>query len=211
MVALAVDNTDRLVRLVNDILDIERMDSGHLPLERAPVGVAELVRQSRAGAAGHRRRRRRATAHRRAGAGGVRRQRSCGADARQPARQRDQVLAARQLRDGRGQRGRRVCAVLSQGQRPRHPRRPARSRSSSASSNQVDVTDAREKGGSGLGLAIARGIVESHGGHPLGAESAPGQGSTFCFTLPLASANAPCSAGAPTPEELGAGLQEALA
>ena len=37
MVALAVDNTDRLVRLVNDILDIERMGTGHLPLERVPV------------------------------------------------------------------------------------------------------------------------------------------------------------------------------
>ena len=46
MVGLAVANTDRLARLVNDILDIERMDAGHLPLERAPIGVGELVRQS---------------------------------------------------------------------------------------------------------------------------------------------------------------------
>jgi two-component system, sensor histidine kinase and response regulator len=42
-----------------------------------------------------------------------------------------------------------------------------------------------EKGGSGLGLAIARGIVEAHGGG-IQAESA-GRGSTFSFTLPLAS------------------------
>ena len=75
--------------------------------------------------------------------------------------------------------------------------------------NQVDVSDAREKGGSGLGLAIARGIVESHGGH-LWAESVPGQGSTFYFTLPLAGAGAPCSSGVPTLQELSAGLQEAL-
>ena len=40
-----------------------------------------------------------------------------------------------------------------------------------------------KRGGSGLGLAIARGIVHAHGGE-IWAESEPGQGATFRFTVP---------------------------
>jgi signal transduction histidine kinase len=44
--------------------------------------------------------------------------------------------------------------------------------------------DDRWAGGSGLGLSVAQSLIEAQGGH-IWAESKPGEGSTFRFTLPL--------------------------
>ncbi len=49
---------------------------------------------------------------------------------------------------------------------------------------RVDPARAREDGGTGIGLAIARSVVEAHGGS-IRAESAPGHGSVFTFDLPV--------------------------
>ncbi len=183
MVTLAVTNTDRLVRLINDILDLERMDAGRTELELAPVKASELVRNAT---------------------------QIIGMTATQAEVtltvevQEDLMVSADSDR---------IVQVLVNllGNAVKFSPRQSTITVAAASKNgralfsikdtgrgipanrletiferfrQVDSSDAREKGGSGLGLAIAREIVEHHGGQ-MSVESEIDQGSTFYFTLPL--------------------------
>jgi signal transduction histidine kinase len=183
MVAVAVLNTDRLVRLINDILDIERMAAGRLALEPAAVDAAELVGQSMrvlqatADAAG-------VTLRGEAArvtvlADGDRIVQALvnlmGNAVKFSTRGGVVTVAVGRVREGAlfsvRDTGRGIPADRLEGIFERF--------------RQVDASDAREKGGAGLGLPIARGIVDQHGGR-MWAESRKGGGSTFRFTLPVA-------------------------
>ncbi len=181
MMDIATTGSVRLGRLVNDILEIERLDTGMLPLAIRTHDVASACQEAIGATAGMAQAAD-ITLELRAASGRVRADRDrlvqvlinlLGNASRFSDPGDSVVLEARPNEDriefsvrdtGRGIPSDKIESIFDR-------------------FSQVDSSDTREKGGTGLGLAICRGLIERMGGR-IWAESVLGEGSTFRFELP---------------------------
>ena len=182
-VDIALANCDRLVRLTNDILDIEKMDSGNMDLELVPRPLSEVLASAIRANAGM------ASAHsvtiRLVGeipAGDVLvdpdRIAQVFANLISNAIKYSPAEGTVELSAQRAGRGVRCCV------RDYGPGVPAQfSGRIFQRFTQADGSSTRSKGGTGLGLAITKAIVERLGGK-VGYGAANGGGSVFYFSLP---------------------------
>ncbi|MGA2632631.1 MAG: PAS domain S-box protein [Terracidiphilus sp.] len=181
LLRIALTNSDRLVRLINDILDLERIQSGKEPLAYRPVQLAEIVRQAIDGMQPV------------AEAGGVQLihdtiKVEIEADPDRLLQVLTNLLSnavkfsppnsaisvvlrpgvsgvtLSVIDQGRGIPADKLDAIFGRFQ-------------------QVEASDSRQMGGTGLGLAICRTIVLQHSGR-IWAERNPSRGSTFRVFLP---------------------------
>jgi two-component system, OmpR family, sensor histidine kinase VicK len=185
MLDLAIRNTDRLIRLVSDILDIERIESGRATFQLRPEDAGELVTRSVESMSPA------------AEAAQVRL--TCDAESLPVEVDPDRIQQALTNLVGNAIKFSDAGSEISVSVRPREQEALFSVRDEGRGIpadklekvfqrfEQVDVSDSRQKGGTGLGLAITRSIVRQHGGR-IWVESALGEGSTFYFTVPLAHA-----------------------
>ncbi|MBD2435331.1 ATP-binding protein [Nostoc sp. FACHB-110] len=182
MIQQALTNSDRLVRLVNDILDLERLTSGRIELVKEVCHAADLMQKAVEGV--------QSIAITAAISISITPTTACvwacpdliiqtltnllsnaikfsprySMISLSAAIQGDWVLF--QVQDqGRGIPADKLETIFER-------------------FGQVDISDARAKGGTGLGLAICQNIIQQHDGS-IWAESTLGEGSTFYFTLPF--------------------------
>jgi len=183
LVEMANANSERLVRLISDILDIEKIESGQASLRLMPTDLGALVEQ--------------AVAQNQAYASqyGVElriSRREPGLRVRADADMLHQVLAnllgnAAKFSPRGGvvevelaRAGERVrVSVRDHGPGVPEEFRPRIFQKFA----QADSSDMRRTGGTGLGLSIVKAVVERHGGE-VGFDSPPDGGATFWFDLP---------------------------
>ncbi|MEA5471939.1 PAS domain S-box protein, partial [Spirulina sp. 06S082] len=183
MLEIAINNTDRLSRLINDILDLQRIESGQFNLKFQRCNACDLCTQALEMLQDLAQKR------------GVSLSLSCvniseiwvdpdyfvqilsnllsnAIKFSEP-----EMVVNLEAREDEGQflfcvrdRGRGIA--------------PEHQNSIFERFHQVDASDSRQKGGTGLGLAICRSLVELHGGK-IWVESAVGEGSSFYILIPI--------------------------
>lgn len=186
LLTIAVANADRLMRLVNDILDIERIESGTVQPSKSICQVADVMAKAvsaiepLADQAG-------VSLHARSEGGQI------WVDSDRIVQAFTNLLSNAIKFSPRGstvwftatkQAGRMLFQVRDRGRGiPNDKLGIIFERF-----QQVDASDARHGEGTGLGLAICRSIIQQHGG-TIWAESTLGEGSTFSFILPRSPSN----------------------
>ena len=185
LLQIALNNCERLVRIINDILDIAKMESGNITLHRKPVNIADIVRQSIQVVEG------------------PARAATVTLDAKLPARLRPVMVDPDRIVQALvnllsnavkfAPQGSTVTVTAAdsenlvtltvsdqgEGIAPENLNRLFKK------FQQVDSSSSRRTGGTGLGLAITKALVEQHGGR-IYVDSEVNKGTRFSFTLPAA-------------------------
>lgn len=185
-------NSDRLALLINDLLDMEKIEAGRLHFDLARQPIMPLIEQSLEANAGY------AVTYR------VQfklTQAAPSAQARVDANRFLQVMAnllSNAAKFSPAGADVEVSVAAAQGRvriavRDRGPGVAAEFRDSIFQKfRQADATDTRARSGTGLGLAISKAIVEGMEGE-IGFHTDLGAGSLFYFELPLDSQEAPAA------------------
>jgi PAS domain S-box-containing protein len=184
VVQIAIANSERLIRLINEILELDKMEAGKLELHLQNIDPGKLVTAALEGIRGM--------------ADQVGIKLSGSIDVRGVVRgdwdRLIQVLTnllsnAIKFSPEGGRVHVNVERVVKGGLRfsvidggPGVP--PDQLHKLFKKFQQLDSSDSRQKGGTGLGLAISKALVEHHGG-TIGVDSKPGDGSSFWFEVPF--------------------------
>jgi len=185
MIDIAYKNSERLTRLVNDILDIERIEGGKLAFQMTSLDLMQLVEQVLEANSGY---------GEQFGVTFVLTGNVAGARVQGDADRLTQVLTnllsnAAKFSPAGGtvevavtRQDRQLCVSVSD----HGPGVPAAFRARIFGKfAQADGSTSRQNAGAGLGLSIAKAIIERHGGR-IDYTSELGQGATFFVDLPAA-------------------------
>ncbi|MFS0518185.1 PAS domain S-box protein [Nostoc sp. UIC 10607] len=188
IIQIVSDSSERLVRLVNDILDLERLQSGKITLNKQQVNAADLLIE--------------ATELMQLMANNAGINFSVLPQGIELAVDKDRIIqvltnllsnaikfspkgstvliSVEEIKAKNGQTSNVLFKVRDEGRGIP----PNKLESIFERFHQVDASDSRKQGGTGLGLAICRNIVEQHNGQ-IWVESKIGSGSIFYLKLPL--------------------------